>query len=164
MTTNVSDYLNVAEKMADLGCQYPNQLALLPVNFKSASSITECLQASEAATIRKLLVAEGLPLDEIFDQSKRPPYVKNKSYEWAAPIVFISASLYSQNPVLVSVALNILANYATDFFKGMSGIHEVTLNIVVEKKKSESYKEISYKGPVDGLKDLPEVIREVVNE
>ncbi len=164
MTTNISDYINVSKKMADLGCRYPDRLALLPVNFKSASSITEFLQASEAATIRKLLLAEGLPLDDILNQSQRPPYLKNKSHEWVAPVIFISASLYSQNPALVSVALSVLANYATDFFKGMGGTHEVSLNIVSEKKKNESYKQVSYKGPVGGLKDLAEVIREVMNE
>ncbi len=164
MTTNVSDYINVSKKMAELGCRYPDRLALLPVNFKSASSITEFLQASEAATIRKLLLAEGLLLDDIVDKSQRPPYLKNKSHEWVAPIIFISASLYSQNPALVHVALSVLAHYATDFFKGMGGTHEVSLSIVSEKKKNESYKEVSYKGPVGGLKDLAEVIREVMDE
>jgi hypothetical protein len=164
MTTNISDYVNVDKKMADLGCRYPDGLALLPVNFESATSITEFLQASEAATIKKLFLAEGLPLDEIVDRSQRPPYIKNKSHEWVAPIVFISAALYSQNPDLVSLALNVLANYATEFFRGVRTIPEAKLEVVVEKKKNKIYKRISYQGPIAGFKDLPQVIREVVNE
>lgn len=162
-TTTVSDYLDVSQKMASLGCRYPERMALLPINFESATSISELLQASEAATIKKLLLAEALPVDEIVDRSQRPPYVKNKWNEWVAPILYVSASFYSENPVLVSVALNVLGNYATDFFKGFHGAREVRLNIVVGKK-NKGYKKIAYQGPVEGLKDLPEVIREVADE
>lgn len=161
MTTNVTDFVNVSKKVADLACRYPDRMALLPINFESASSIGEFLQASEAATIKKLLVADGLPLDDIVSPSQRIPYIKNKSHEWVAPILFVSASLYSQNPALVSVALSVLANYATEFFRGISSLHEVKLDVVVERKRNETYKRISYQGPVAGLRDLPEVIREV---
>lgn len=160
MTTKITDYVEVSKKMADLGCRYPERMALLPINFESAMSISEFLQASEAATIKKLLLAESLPLDDIVDRSQRPPYVKNKSGDWVAPIVFVSASMYSQNQALVSLALNVLGNYATDFFKGSPRVHDVTLKIVVEKK-NKTCKKITYQGPIDGLKDLAEVIREV---
>jgi len=162
--THITEYVNVSRKCAELGCKNPERFALLPVNFDSASSQTELLQASEAATIRKLFVAEGLPIDDIVDRSHRPPYVKNKSNEWVAPVVFISASLYSQNPALVSMALSVLANYATDFFKGASKIPEVKLDVVVEKKRNESYKRLSYSGPVAGLKDLTDTIRDAVHD
>jgi hypothetical protein len=63
----------------------------------------------------------------------------------------------------VSIALNVLGNYATDFFRGLHGVHEVRLNIVIGKK-NRTYKKIAYQGPIEGLKDLPEVIREVASE
>jgi hypothetical protein len=159
VTTTVAEYIDVRGKIAQLGCRNPEGMALLPINLESAASMAELLQASEAATIRKLLVAEGIPLDDILDRRRRPPYVKNKSFEWVAPGLFVSASLYSQNPALVSVALGVVANYATDFFKGMSGEHEVSLNIIVERK-NRTYRKVSYLGPVEGLKELAEIIRE----
>ena len=61
-TTEVTDYLDVVKKMADLGCRCPERMALLPINFESATSIGELLQASEAATIKKLFLAEDLPV------------------------------------------------------------------------------------------------------
>jgi hypothetical protein len=163
MTTKIADYIDVSKKTADLGCRYPERIALLPINFESALSIREFLQASEAATIRKLLLAQALPLDDLVDRSQRPPYVKNKSGDWIAPIIFVSASIYSQNQALIALALNVLGNYATDFFKGSPRMHTVTLKIVVEKK-NKTCKKITYEGPIDGLKDLVEVIREVGNE
>jgi hypothetical protein len=163
VTTKIADYIDVSKKMADLGCRYPERMALLPINFESATSISEFLQASEAATIKKLLLSQAVHLDDIVARSQRPPYVKNKSHEWVAPIVFVSASLYSQNRELVSVALNVLGNYATDFFKGTPGMHEVKLDIVVAKK-NKTYKKIAYQGPIEGLKGLADVIREVADE
>ena len=160
MTANITEYVNVVTKMADLGCLYPQRgLALLPVNFESAPSIADLLQASETATIKKLFLAEGLPVDDIVDRSQRPPYIKNKQYEWV-PTLFVTASLYSQNPAVVSVALGVLANYATDFFKGTSGAREVKLDIVLEKKKNETYLRVSYRGPIAGMSELPDAIRE----
>jgi hypothetical protein len=163
VTTKITDCVDIRKKMADLGCRCPEGMALLPINFESVMSISEFLQASEAATIKKLLLAKAIPLDDIVDRNQRPPYVKNKSYEWISPIIFVSASLYSQNPALVSIALNVLGNYATDFFRGIRGVHDVSLNIVVERK-NKTYKKISYQGPIEGLKDLPEIIREVADE
>jgi hypothetical protein len=60
----------------------------------------------------------------------------------------------------VSLALNVLGNYATDFFKGTNPTPNIKLNIVVEKK-NKTCKSISYEGPVDGLKDLRNIVREV---
>jgi hypothetical protein len=134
----------------------------LPVNFESASSVTEFLQASEAATVKKLFLEKGLPIDDIVDRNQRPPYVKNKSYDWVTPTLFISAALYSENPALVSMALSVLANYATDFFKGINRMPDVRLDIVAEETKTKTYKKISYQGPVDGLKNLADVIRAVI--
>src|ERR1035441_5974735 len=162
MTASTTDYVNVITRSNDLGCLYPQRgLALLPVNFESASSIGDLLQTSETATIKKLFLAEGIPVGDIVDRNQRPPYIKNKHYEWVAPTLFVTAALYSQNPAIVSVALGVLANYATDFFKGKSGAHEVNLDIVLEKKKYESYLRVSYRDPIAGLSELPDAIREV---
>lgn len=80
MPISTSEYINVAEKMADLQCQLPETgLALLPLNFESATSIADLRHASQTSTLKKLLVKEGLPLNDIVERSRRPPYVKNKS-------------------------------------------------------------------------------------
>ena len=81
-----------------------------------------------------------------------------------APILFVSAALFSQNPDLVSLALNVIGNYATEFFRGERGEHEVRLDVVVEKKRNETYKKISYRGPVAGLNQIVKAIRETVDE
>ena len=162
-TTTVTDYVDVRGKIAELGCISPKGIALLPLNFESATCIADLRQASEAATIKKLFLAEQILVGEITEKSQRPLYIKNKSFEWVAPTLFISASLYSQNPTCVAVALNVLANYATEFFRGMGSSNDVSLNIVLEKKEKVC-KKISYQGPVEGLKGLPAIIKEIGDE
>jgi len=72
--------------------------------------------------------------------------------------------LLSQNPHLMTIALNVISNYLTEWFRGIPRDgRKVKLRIITETK-SGLYKEIEYEGPPDGLKDLPEVIREVHNE
>lgn len=162
-TVKITDFLDVSRKLSELGGNPPGKLALLPINFETATSIDELLQASETLTIGKLLREQGLPLDNLVDRSRRPPYIKNKSHEWVAPILFVAVSWYSQNPALVSVALDVVGNYATAFFGGLRGNREVTLNIVVQKK-SGLCRKISYHGPAEGLKDLARVVREAGDE
>lgn len=164
MTTTITDYPNVVERLDSLGCVYPEGLALLPTNFESASSIAEFRQVSEAATVKTLLRNASVPYSELFDKSKKPPYVQNNSFEWVAPIIFVSAGLISENANYVSVALNVISTYATDFLKGISGSKSIKLEIVVEKTKSKTYKKITYQGDVEGLKTLPEIVREATSE
>jgi len=164
MTTTVSDYVSVSEKIAELGCRDPAGLALLPANFESASSISEFRQVSEAATVKTLFKGAGIPHGDIVRKDQRPPYVQNNAFEWVAPTLFISAAFYSQNQHYVSVALSVIANYATDFFKGMTAKNQVKLDVVVERTKTKTCKKISYQGDVEGLKALPDLIREVADE
>jgi hypothetical protein len=163
MSTNITEYVNVAARTVDLGCHYPKSgLALLPLNFDSATSIAELRHASEASTIKKLLLNDGLPLSDIVERNQRPPYVKNKSSDLVLPILYISASLYSQNPALVNIALNVMANYIFEALRGVGLGREVALDIVVEKEKDKEYIRVSYKGTAEGMKTVPDAIREAL--
>jgi hypothetical protein len=134
------------------------------VNFANASA-ADLLQASESATVKKLLKEADIPVDDILVPGRRPMYIKNKSADWAAPILFVTAAFYSQNPSAISVALNIIGNYATDFLRGRSHEgDEAKLDIVVETKGRTSFKKISYSGPADGIMGLDSVVRRVLDD
>lgn len=164
MTTTISDYIDVRQRIAELDCYNPTGLALLPTNFDSAPIVSDFRQVSESATVRTLFRTAKIPLDEIVSKDRCPPYVQNNAFEWVAPTLFVSVGILSENTTYLNVALGVIANYATDFFKGMSGGHEVRMDIVVERTKSKVCKKITYKGPPEGLKDLPEVIRAASDE
>jgi hypothetical protein len=164
VSIDITSYVNVATRMAELGCEYPRSgIVLLPVNFAQASSVTGLLQASDTATVKKLLTEAGVPVEEILERSRRPMYIKNKSAEWSAPIVFVCAAMLSQNPSIVSVALSVIGNYATDLLKGIGrGGADAKLEIVVETK--DGYKKISYSGPTDGIRGLDSIVRRALDE
>ena len=164
MAIETSGYINVSQRITELGCRYPRGLAFLPANFESASSIAEFRQHSEAATLKKLFRSAGLPHDEIVEQAQRPPYIQNNSFEWVAPTIFVSSALLSSDPNLVAVALSVIANYATDFFKGISGDKSVKLKLVVEKTKTKTCTRISYEGDIDGLSTLSDVVRSIADD
>jgi hypothetical protein len=164
MTTTITDYVRVEARAAELGCVYPTGMAILPENFDTAADYIDLRQQSEAGTVRTLFRTNGLSLVEVLPELKPVPYIQNNSSEWVGPTLFISYAFFSENPLVVSVALGILANYLTEFFKGLPGKNKITLNIVVEKTPERSCKKISYEGNAEGLESLPEIIRSIADE
>ena len=162
MAVVTTDYVHVAHRASELGCVIPSGIAILPENFSEVGARQELLFGSEASTIRKLLSDEKLPLTEILPSGERVRSVHNKHFEWA-PLLFIAAALVSENPNAVSVALGVISNYATEFFKGSPG-KSVKLKLVVERKKDKSCKLLSYEGDVEGLKSLADTIRRISDE
>jgi hypothetical protein len=164
MTTSINDYLSVRQKAADLGCVVPEGIALLPMNFETATSRKDFRQRSEAATVRSLLRANNLPLSELLPAGERAPYIQNNAFELLLPTIFIAGTLMSQNPAAVSLGLNVLASYVTDFFKGIAGEKHVKFDIVIERKGSHSCKMVSYEGDASGLQSLPDIIGRLADE
>lgn len=166
MDTEITAWTDIAVRMQEFSCAYPETgIALLPVNFATASLPTDLLQASDSATVRKLLKEADILVNDIFVSERRPMYIKNKSADWAGPIILIGAAFYSQNPMAVSLALNVIGNYVTEFLRGSGrGRGSVTLDIVVETKGKSSFKKISYRGPADGIPALDSVIRRVFDD
>ena len=164
MTTNISDYIQVFEKLDELGCSYSGGIAILPVNFEAATPMTPVRQLMGTLTIKKIFSISNVPYSEIRRGNEKPSYIGHRSFEWAIPTLFFSASLLLQNPEAISVSLSVIANYLTDFFKGFGEEKKGKLDIVVEKNKSKIFKKISYEGPIDGIKELADVAKEILNE
>ncbi len=161
MTVQVSEYIDVKERCLELGKNVPTGLAILPINFDIVSSKDELVHEDSVSTIRKLWRKAGIDETKIEKDGDKIPYEQRKSFELALPTVFISFSLLSQNPGLVSIALNIISNYATDFFKGVAGERKVKLDIVVEQSKTKKCKQIHYEGDIEGLNQLHQLIKEL---
>lgn len=165
-TIRTSHLPNPRARLRDLGCIQPGGIALLPTNLESAESITDFRQAPEAATVAKLLTQAGLPPSDLWTREQRPGYIQNNAFEWIAPTLFISAALLTENPASVSVALGVIANYATDFLRGIPGgkNNKVKLEVVAEPSEHGVCKRFQYEGPPDQLNALPEVIGSVLRE
>lgn len=160
--SHVKEYINVREHLNKLGIAEPTALTLLPVNFETATSESEFLLPTEALTIRKLLRQEELPFEDLMSESANARYVGHKSADLILPILFVSSALLAENPYLVQIALSVIANYATDFFKGMGRGKSMKMEFVVEEPHG-SYKSFSFEGPPENLVDALAAIEELQN-
>jgi hypothetical protein len=159
MTTTISDFVSVRDKLLAFGYRAPSGLAILPLNLEYATSANEIRLQSESATVKTLFRQAGIPLDELFGPSNRPPYAQNNDADWIAPAIFVAAGVLSENPNAVSVALGVLANYLTEVFKGRSSEPQIKATIVVETTKTKTCKRIKYEGNIEGLRALADVVR-----
>ncbi len=164
VTPEISAYIRVDQRLAELGCLFPAGIAVLPENFETVSSRADFRLRSETATIRTLFKNNEVPLGEIRPATERAPYTQNNNFEWLAPTLFISSAVLSEYPLAVSVALNVIGNYVTDFFRGIPGKKTVKLNIVVERRRDRSCKKIRYDGDVEGVSSLADIIRQISDE
>lgn len=160
----VSDFIDVKKKAQEIGCNTPSHIALLPRNFDTSVSKEELIHESTTLTVRVLWRQNGITETPLEQPEEKFPFVAEHAFEWVGPTVFISAMLLSQNPHLVTIALNVVSNYLTEWFRGIPRDSRKAKLRIITETKSGHYKKIEYEGPPDGLKDLPEVIREVHNE
>jgi len=164
MSIEVKPFINVRERLMQLGLHAPTGIAILPRNLESASDKADLLHESSTPTLRILWRQGSLKEDRIEGPDDMIPTIHEKQATFIAPMLFISAALLSENPAAVSLALNILGNYITQVFKGDFGSKRIKLSIVVEATSSSSYKKIEYDGDTNTLPDLIELVREVSND
>lgn len=164
MSIEVKPFINVRERLIELGLHAPTGIAILPRNLESASDKADLLHESSTPTLRILWRHGSVEEDRIEGPGDRIQTISEKDATLIAPMLFISAALLSENPAAVSLALNILGNYITEFFKGTFGSKRVKLSVVVEASSSSSYKKIEYDGDPNALPNLIELVREVSDD
>jgi len=163
-TITIEDFVDVEEKANQLDCNIPESLAILPRNFRDASSKAELIHEITTPTVRKLLVQNKIQETPLEKEGEKFPQIDEKSFEWIGPTILIASSVITQNPYLIEVTINVISTYLTDFFKGIQSSQANARLSIVFKNKSGTYKKINYSGHKDGLKDIPKIIKEVFDE
>lgn len=157
MHHTINDYINLNDKVNELDCFLTNDICFLPENLEETKSKSEFIYTDNTLTVKKLFNKNNLLSDTL--EKENLNLRQRRSIDWYAPTIYIGFSLLTQNPTLVSIALNVLSNYITDFFKGTFGEKKVKLDVVVEVTPKKTYKRISYEGNADGLKNLDKIIK-----
>jgi hypothetical protein len=158
----ITEYVSVYDRASDLGCRIPTGFAMLPDNFATVPSRGEFRYRSEAATVKVLFANHGIPIDDLLLSGERAPSLHNKSFDWGA-LIFISGALLSSNPQAVSVALGVISNYLTEYFKGLPD-KKITLSVVVEKTPSRVCKRVTYEGDIKGLESIGDAVKRIADE
>jgi hypothetical protein len=160
----IEDYPDVKRRVGELDCAMPSSLALLPRNFADAKSKDSLVHEETASTIRLLWKQAEIVETPIEKPGEKVPEIIEKSFDWIGPTIFVASSLLSQNPMMIDVAVGVISDYLCEMFKGFpSWQRKATLNVVVQRK-SGSYKKVHYEGPIEGLKEVPKIVRSLHDE
>lgn len=160
----VEDYLDIKKKAEELGYKTPESIAFLPQNFEEVTSKENLVYGDLTTTFRILWKQCGIVETPLEKSGEKIAEMTQKSLDLIAPFIFIASSFLSQNPELVDIALGVISEYLTDWFKGMPNWqNNVKLNVILENK-SGGYKKVSYEGPTEGLKEISKVVRSLHDE
>jgi len=164
MTIEQSDYLNVGEQLNKLGLKSPQTMALLPARFAHAESFEECKHLADAATIKTVLKNANLPLEEIIEKDQRPPIINNNSYEIVLPAIYFTYSAFNGDIGTLYETAQAIVSYLSKAYPDPTKENTVKMSYVVETHEQGKCKKFKYEGPVDGLMQLPEVLKSVDDE
>lgn len=156
------DYLDVRKRAEALHCSLEPILTFLPGNLEDAASADDFVIRGEVTSIRKVLEGGGVPTATLAAGGNQPPgFIHNKSHDWAAPIIFISAELMKTSPDLIGIAIDLIRDYALSIFKGSGSDKQVKLEVVVEHDEKRTYQKITYEGDVAGLRTVADMVTTV---
>jgi hypothetical protein len=155
--TKIEDYLDVDERARALGLAVPTSLCFLPRNFDDAAAPSELIHESSVSTLRILFRRSEITESCLEPQGTRLPLIQENGFELILPSLFVATALLADNPQIVNIALGVIANYATDFFKGIPGTKTVRFSIVTKDAAGRS-KRIKYCGDPAGIKELTKLV------
>ncbi|QKK06961.1 MAG: hypothetical protein HND58_01485 [Planctomycetota bacterium] len=164
MPIEVDDYVNVDTQLKAFGMNMPQGIAFLPRNLATADSPSALLHESSVSTLRILFRQSGIVEDRIESPEQTILVLQENAFELTLPALFIGISLLTENAAAVNVALSVIANYATDFFKGIGGERRVKFSIVVEDRYTGKYKRFRYSGDPAGLKEFGRIVEQASND
>lgn len=160
----VEEFIDVDGRAVALGLDVPTGLCFLPLNLADAPTADSFLYESEITTLRVLFRQAGITETRLEPSGARIPVLSQKGIDLVLPTLFVAGALLTENPELVNVALGVVANYVTDFFRGMGGEKRVRFSIVVKDKATGSYKRFKYDGDPAGVREFARLATRIDND
>lgn len=133
------------------------KVIVLPERTRSNDENTPVFSV-HAPTVRAILKEQGIE-SVTFSSQTETRYYENRSASWIGPTLLIAWPLYSSNPNVVSVVLNIISSHLYDMFSALRPSSEVQFECIIETNEAGSLKKISYKGPASGMRDAKEILK-----
>lgn len=161
MNHKVEDSSDI-EAIINLDEEYKNQICILPDNVFRKKTEEEYFYAFSLPTIKKVLKQGDLKLHQ-FDSLASPNLIDQRGIDYFAPVILVGSMFFSQNPEAVNIALNLISSY---LFKIFSNDNKAKANFTIYARddKNKKTKRIHYDGPVEGIKDLGEVLEKTFKD
>ncbi|WP_171262694.1 hypothetical protein [Acinetobacter sp. ANC 4470] len=91
---------------------------------------------------------------------KKPDIVlEQRSIDWFGPTLLITTTALTQNPELISITLNVISNYITDFLKGRNEPN-IKFSLLIQESRTR-FKKLDYEGNKEGLKEVDKLIKQL---
>jgi hypothetical protein len=158
MPMEVEEYVDLESRVAALGLRAPQGLAFLPRNLGDAAEQSDLLHESSVTTLRVLFRQSSIVEDCLEQPGQRIRVIQENAFELILPALFVGSLLLSSNAAAINIALNVVANYVTDFFKGIGGEKRVKFSIVIKDKTTGKYKQYKYSGDPAGVKEFTKLV------
>jgi hypothetical protein len=139
-----------------------NAIYVLPSNYYTETDPLKYYYPSTLPNFLKLAKKERLAV-EVVGQGSNYNLSEKRSGEWFAPLLLISSLYASQNPTAVSIAVNMVSAYLVTCLNGRKD-SSVSLDVVVIKDENIKATMISYRGPINGLSEIKDVIQKAVSD
>lgn len=91
------------------------------------------------------------------DYLKKPDLLlEQRSAEWFGPTLLITTAALTQNTELISIALSVISNYLTEYFKGRKEPN-IKISFITQKSKTQ-FTKFDYEGDKEGLKEFGKLL------
>jgi hypothetical protein len=156
-----TEYMDVAARARELGCQVPVGIALLPGNFAVAASPAEFCYHELVPQVRQAWRRVGL-VDSGPGRKQRPQELAvSDNHDQIFPLaIFFGIDLRSVSERPVLDALSMVASVLTASPR-VARAREVRVDAMVERPRSGGYLCLEYRGSVHELVTLAKPIREI---
>jgi hypothetical protein len=165
MSIEVSDVMDPVERALQLGIKSPENFSILPRGFLRATDVSKMCHEASAQDLRTLLRANGQKIAIYQPDTGQIPFIRENDNTFVGPLIFFGAAAISENPHLISITLNVIGNYVTDFFKGSPQEPKVKLSVLVEttqtKATTKTAKLIEFEGPTSELQKVQDIIKDL---
>ena len=150
--------LDITKRLDDLGLVFPDNLTFFPDNFDTANAKDDFVFTDTMLDLSKIFLQDNSISIPVLGQDTEL-YRTRKSADIYLPAIFFGLSQITENSTIVSVSLNVLSNYVYDLCKGASTKKTAHVDLYVETKEKGKVRKLSYKGSIEGLKELDKIIK-----
>ena len=138
------------------------RILLLPQTWTAKADEPTYVESTES--VRKLFAKEDVPAEFLIPITAKTRLATGRSQVWIGPTLLVSSFFLTQNPIALSLALNIISSYVVQRFAGLKHSPDVSLSIVQTSADGKKARELKYRGPAVGLPDVAKVLSEFGSE
>lgn len=161
MSVTVENYPDPNGRLSDGEAEGATRLLFVPNDLSEIESADGYVVRGEATTIAKILRNGGAPVGYLGGDGIKVRFAHNKSHDWAAPAIFVATELLKNSPDMLSIAIDLIRDYASNLFQGAGSDRVIKADIVVERQGSGTYCKVTYEGNPEGLHTITAMVEKV---